>query len=118
MTEQLRDVVATSLINADIEINMRRFREGNNSASMSPYIDAVGYLKHYRDTKTGQWEDYLVKADAVIAIVVERCAQVAADRAQVWTGRERGPCSQSLLEECEDIAAAIRALQEQNKESR
>lgn len=44
----------------------------------------------------------------------ERCAQLVKDRAAKWNAEARanghGRCSESLADECEDIAAAILAL--------
>jgi len=51
-------------------------------------------------------------AKAIIPIVLEEAAKVADKRWVFWRDGEGGGCRLSLLEECEDIAAAIRALGE------
>lgn len=80
---------------------------------------AAKHFKHWMfgdDTMTEliqAFADYRARfQEATRLAVVEECAAVADRRKALWAAQHNdGDCSMSLEEECEDIAAAIRALQ-------
>lgn len=53
-------------------------------------------------------DDALSKAEAIIAVIVERCAEVADERKPAIQCMSVGP----VVTACEDIATAIRAMKE------
>lgn len=89
MTEQLRDEVARAI-----------------GETYDGFADP--------DATPNNWARATEAADAAIAIVLERCAQVAENRMPVIQCMSVEP----VIVACTDITAEIRALQEQNKESR